>query len=557
MKNDEPNMKDYEEERKNFKWDVPEEYNFALDDFDKWAEDKTKVALITVANDGKSAQKHTFWELHILANKFANVLKEKGIKKGDRVYLMLPRSVEWYIAALGMIKAGVVMMPTPTLAAGHDIDYRINRAGAIMAVTDEEGAKKIDAVKDKISGLKHRLIVGTKKEGWDSFEELLDKAPRHFDVNDFGGKTKSSDPLLIYFTSGTTGNPKMVRHLQSYAIGHTVTAKYAQDLKPTDIIWGIADTGWAKTAWAKLFGQWRIGATVLQWAMTGRFNPEVVPEIIQNYGVTVFCAPPTAYKMMISHVDLTKYDWTYLRHSMSAGEPLNPEVINTWREATGLNIYDYYGQTETVAIVANYRALPIKAGSMGKPTPGHIIDIVDDDGNILPTGEEGHIAVKVKPEHPPGIFTGYWKDDDKTKEVFVGDWYYTGDKAYKDEDGYFWFVGRADDVIKASGYRIGPFEVESALQEHPAVQESAVIGVPDEIRGKIVKAFVILAPGYEPSDKLVKELQEHVKTVTAPYKYPREIEFVKELPKTISGKIRRVELRKMEEEKRKAAGMKI
>lgn len=534
---------DYESIRKEFKWEVPEDYNFVLDDFERWAEDRGKIALITVSDDGKSAQKHTFWELQILSNKFANILKKKGIKKGDRVFLMLPRCPQWYIAALGMIKAGVIMMPTPTLSTGHDIDYRINRAEAIMAVTDGSGTEKVDAVKDKIPGLKHRIAIGDKIDGWESWDELMDEADRDFNVEDFGGKTSSSDPMLIYFTSGTTGNPKMVRHLQTYAIGHTVTAKYAQGLGPGDLIWVIADTGWAKTAWGKLFGQWIVGATVMQWAMTSRFNPETVANVIQNFGVSVFCAPPTAYRMMISHLNLKDYDWSYLKHSMSAGEPLNPEVIKVWSEATGLKIYDYYGQTETVALVANMKSFPIKAGSMGKPTPGHDVRIIDDDGNELTDGEEGHIGVRVKPEHPPGVFHGYWKDEELTKGVFHGDWYYTGDKAYRDEDGYFWFVGRADDVIKASGYRIGPFEVESALQEHEAVQESAVIGVPDDMRGQVVKAYIILAPNYEGTDELKKELQEHVKNVTAPYKYPRLIDFVDELPKTISGKIRRVELR--------------
>ncbi len=543
------NMSDYAQTRENFRWEVPEYYNFALDDFDKWAGDKTKIALITVSTDGKSASRLSFWELGVLATKFAYTLKKKGIQKGDRVFLMLPRSEEWYIAMLGMIKSGVIAMPTPNLVTGHDIDYRINTAGAVAAVTDLEGAAKIEAARDKIPGLKTKILCGGKKEGWDSFEELLEDAPRHFNVDEFGGKTKSSDPLLIYFTSGTTGNPKMVRHTQAYAIGHTVTAKYVQDLKPTDIIWVHADTGWAKAAWGKLFGQWIVGAAIMQWKMGARFEPQFLPEIIERYGVTVFCAPPTAYRMMIGNLDLTNYDWSELRHALSAGEPLNPDVIKEWKDKTGLQIYDYYGQTETVALVANYFCVPIREGSMGKPTPGHTVEVVDDEGNVLPPGEEGHIAVKMKPTHPPGLFNGYWKDD--LNASFVGDWYFTGDKAYRDEDGYFWFVGRADDVIKSSGYRIGPFEVESALQEHPAVMESAVIGVPDDLRGQIVKAFVILNQGYKPGPELVKTLQEHVMKVTAPYKYPREIEFVTELPKTISGKIRRVELRKMELEKRK------
>lgn len=544
------NMTDYQSAKDSFTWDVPEYYNFVLDDFEKWADDKTKTALITVSADGKSASKLSYWELGVLADKFANVLKSKGIRRGDRLFLMLPRCEEWYIAMLGMIKAGVVAMPTPNLATGHDIDYRINSAEAVIALTDAPGAEKIDAVRDKIPSLKFKLITGAARDGWETLETLMNDAPRLCNPDDFGGKTKSADPMLIFFTSGTTGNPKMVRHTQAYALGHIVTARYCQDLRPTDIIWVHADTGWAKAAWGKIFGQWIIGSTVLQWKMSGKFEPEHMPEIIQRYGVTVFCAPPTAYRMLIGQVDLKNYDWSQLRHALSAGEPLNPEVIREWKKSTGLYIYDYYGQTETVALVANYPAMTVKEGSMGKPTPGHIIEVVDDEGAPLPPMEEGHIAVKVKPFSPPGIFRGYWKEE--SNSAFVGDWYFTGDKAYKDEDGYFWFVGRSDDLIKSSGYRIGPFEVESALQEHPAVLESAVIGVPDKMRGQIVKAFVVLNNGCEGTPALVKELQEHVMKVTAPYKYPREIDFVKELPKTISGKVRRVELRKMELEKMKA-----
>ncbi len=311
-----------------------------------------------------------------------------------------------------------------------------------------------------------------------------------------------------------------------------------------------ADPGWAKASWGKLFGQWIIGATVLQWKASGKFRPELIPEIIERFGVSVFCAPPTAYKMMLGgDMELGRFGWKDLRHCLSAGEPLNPDVITQWKDITGLTIYDYYGQSETVAVVANYPCLPVRAGSMGKPTPGHTVEIVDEDGEMLPRGREGHIAVRVKPIHPPGVFKGYWKEENDSS--FVGDWYLTGDKGCKDEDGYIWFLGRSDDLIKSSGYRIGPFEVESALQEHRAVLESAVIGVPDELRGQIVKAFVVLRPGFIAGPSLVKELQEHVTGVTAPYKYPREIEFVTELPKTISGKVRRVELR--ERERAKAA----
>lgn len=551
MKEVEPNVKNYDEFCKNFKWNIPEYYNFAFDEVDKKAEENDKVALITVSSDGEEAVEHRFSDLRSLSNKFANVLKKYGVKKGDRVFIMLPRIPEWYVAVLGCIKLSAIFMPTPTLSTAKDIEYRINKAEASVAITSAEFAGRVDEVREKCPSLKHCILVGGEKEGWISFEKEMKEVSDKLTKKDVE-PSKATDPLLIYFTSGTESYPKMVLHTHSYPLAHWVTAYVVQDLKPEDKIWVMADTGWAKTAWGKLFGQWIIGATVLQWNAKGKFKPEIALKIIEKYGVTVFCAPPTAYRMMIQVKDLKKYDFSKLRHCLSAGEPLNPEVIKVWKEATGVEIYDYYGQTETVALVGNLRCLPIKPGSMGKPTPGHYVAIVDDDGNELPPNEEGHIAVKIKPERPPGLMKEYWKDPEENERAFKGEWYFTGDRAYKDEDGYLWFVGRADDVIKSSGYRIGPFEVESALQEHPAVVESAVIGVPDPIRGNVVKAFVVLADGYEPSEELTRELQEHVKRVTAPYKYPRIIEYVKELPKTLSGKIRRSELRRRELEKLKA-----
>jgi acetyl-CoA synthetase len=543
----EPNIKNYDEFYRQFRWEIPEYYNFAFDVIDKHAkENGDKIALISVDHNGENPIKHTFSELSTLSNKFANALKKYGVKKSDRVFIMLPRIPEWYITVLGSIKAEAIFMPTPTLSMPKDIEYRINQAEATVAITSSEYAERVDAVKENCPTLKHCILIDGEREGWINYEKEMDEASSK--LSDIP-KTKSTDPLLIYFTSGTESYPKMVLHTHQYPIGHMITAFAIQDLKPTDTIWVIADTGWAKTAWGKLFGQWIIGATVLQWNAKGKFNPEIVLKILEKYKVTVFCAPPTAYRMLIQHKDLKKYDFSYLRHSLSAGEPLNPEVIKTWRETTGVQIYDYYGQTETVALVGNMRCLSIKPGSMGKPTPGHYVAIVDDDGNELPPNEEGHIAVKIKPVRPPGLMKEYWKNPEGNKKAFRGDWYYTGDRAYKDENGYIWFVGRADDVIKSSGYRIGPFEVESALQEHPAVAESAVIGVPDPIRGTVVKAYVILAPGYKPSEELTKELQEHVKKTTAPYKYPRIIEYVNELPKTLSGKIKRAELRKMAQQK--------
>ncbi len=544
MKDAERNVKDYDAEYKAFEWDVPDDFNFAWDVVDKWAEDRTKLALVSVNHEGRHPYHHTFWGLRIESNRFANVLKDRGLKKGDRVFLMLPRIPEWYVAALAMMKLGIVFIPTPTLSTAKDIKYRVTKAEAVMAITTPEFAPRLEEVENELPTLKHKVVVGGEREGWIDYEKQMGKASRELLRNEVE-KTSTEDPLLIYFTSGTESYPKMVLHTHSYPLGHWSTGHMVQDLKPTDLQWTIADTGWAKTAWGKLFPQWMHGVAFLQWNAKGRFDPKVVLDIIQDYGVTIFCAPPTAYRMLILHKELGDYDYTYLRHSLSAGEPLNPEVINVWKKTTGLEIYDYYGQTETVCLLGNCPAFPIKVGSMGKPTFGHDIQIVDEEGNKMPVGEEGHIALKIVPTRPPGLMKEYWKNPEANEKCFTGDWYFTGDKAYKDEDGYFWFVGRADDVIKSSGYRIGPFEVESALQEHDAVAESAVIGVPDDMRGAIVKAYIILAPGYEGSEELAKELQNYVKSTTAPYKYPREIDFVTELPKTISGKIRRTELRKM------------
>ncbi len=542
----EHNMKNYEEERNNFRWNVPEYYNFSFDEVDRHGiKEPDKVALISIDDSGEGVQKHTFGQLKELSNRFANALREMGVQKGDRAMILVHRVPEWYVAVLGMIKMGVIPIPTPNLSVPKDIQYRVGESGASVIVTDIKNHQKVDEVREALPSLKNFILMGGEEDGWVSYDEIMEKASPELDREDIPG-TKSSDPMLIYFTSGTTSYPKMVLHTHAYPIGHTVTAKYVQDLKAEDTIWAIADNGWAKTAWGKLFGQWIVGATIVQQDITGRFSAAKSLKILQDHHISVFCAPPTIYKMMINE-DMENYDLGSLRHTLSAGEPLNPDVIDTWERFTGLRIYDYYGQTESVALVANYPCMPVKAGSMGKPTPGHVVEVVDDSGNPLPVGEEGHIAVRVEPERPPGIFREYWKDEEKTSEMFSGGWYYTGDKAYKDEDGYFWFVGRSDDVIKASGYRIGPFEVESALQEHAAVMENAVIGAPDEIRGKVVKAYIVLNKGYTPSDELTRELQKHVQEVTAPYKYPRQIEYVDELPKTISGKIRRTELRDMVE----------
>jgi acetyl-CoA synthetase/medium-chain acyl-CoA synthetase len=541
-------MIDYEAERRDFKLEAPADFNWAFDVIDRWADDPSKEAMYWVGQNGE--ERHlTFADFSRRSNQLANALEALGVEPGDRVFLMLPRLVEWWEAILGIMKAGAVSMPGTTLLTPKDIAYRANLAETRIVITDAAGAAKFDEVGDQCPSIAIRLVVGAEREGWTSYDAAVGAA------NDTRARTAtpSDDPCMIYFTSGTVGYPKMVLHTHaSYPLGHTITGKYWLDLHPSDLHWNMSETGWAKAAWSNLFGPWNMGASLFMYDGRGKFNAKETLGFLQTYPVTTFCAPPTIYRMLVLE-DLSAYTFAHLRHCVGAGEPLNPEVIDTWREATGLTIRDGYGQTETVLLCGNFPPLEVKPGSMGKPSPGFDVAVVDEDGAILPAGKEGDIGVRIRPERPLGLFKEYWRNPEATANCVRGDWYITGDRALMDADGYFWFVGRADDVILSAGYRIGPFEVESALVEHPAVAEAAVVASPDELRGEIVKAFVILAPGHTASDTLAAELQEYVKNTTAPYKYPREIEFVAELPKTISGKIRRVELRDHERQRKQTA----
>jgi acyl-coenzyme A synthetase/AMP-(fatty) acid ligase len=551
-----PNMTDYLATRASFRLEVPEVYNYARDVVDaRAATEPDKLALLAVGPDGGDARRFSFADLAASSDRAARFLAGLGVAKGDRVLVMLPRVPDWYDVVLGCIKLGAIPMPATTLLTPRDIAYRVNSAEASVVVVDAEGTTKVNQVAGDCPSLRTRVYLagggygGLLDEasgeagGWVSWADGLAGAG---DGPPEAEPTRSDDPMLLYFTSGTVAYPKMVLHTQASAgIGHQITARFWQDLKPDDLHWTVSDFGWAKAAWGKLFGQWALGAANFLWDVRGKPDFDLMLRLLGEHGITTFCAPPTVYRALVL-LDLAGYDWSRLRHCVSAGEPLNPEVIKVWQEATGLTIYDGYGQTETVNLVANFRCLEVRPGSMGKPTPGFDVVVIDDQGQVLGPGQEGHVAVRVRPERPVGLFSGYWRDQEATAAAFRGDFYDTGDRAYVDEDGYFWFVARDDDVITSAAYRIGPFEVESALVEHPAVAEAAVVGKPDPLRGQIVKAYVLLAPGHEGSDALVAELQEHCRTVTAAYKYPREIEFTDELPKTISGKIRRVELRERE-----------
>ena len=530
----------YEQLRSTFSLDVPPRFNYVRDVVDRWASSQPdKLALVAVEPDGITANRYTFTDISTRASTAADLLAELGVEKGDRVFVMLPRTVEWYDVLLGCIRLGAIPMPATMQLTAKDIAYRIKKADASVVITDGEGFAAVATALGECPAVNARIIVGEPRSNWTSYRDavLVDRASSP--VED----TASDDPMLIYFTSGTESYPKMVLHTQaSYGIGHEITARFWHDLDESDVHWTVSDTGWAKAAWGKLFGQWRLGAAVLMWNIIGKPDFDRMLRIIGEQGVTTLCAPPTLYRAF-AQMDLSQYELSGLRHSTAAGEPLNPEVIKVWHNATGLQIYDGYGQTETVNIVANLPGIEVRPGSMGLPTPGFDVQIVDEAGNIVNDGDEGNIAVRIEPERPVGLFKEYWRDPEKNAQVFRDGWYLTGDRATRDRDGYIWFVGRADDVILSAAYRIGPFEVESALLEHEAVAEAAVVGRPDPARGEIVKAFVILADGFLPTAELGELLKEHVKATTAPYKYPREIEFVDELPKTVSGKIRRVELR--------------
>jgi acyl-coenzyme A synthetase/AMP-(fatty) acid ligase len=527
-----------------FRLDVPEYFNYGRDVVDGWAaRDPSALALLAVDPSGSIATPVTVAEVSAGSNRAANAFQALGIAARDPVFMMLPRVPAWHLSILGLTKIGAIPMPGTTLLTPHDVAYRLERAGARGAIVDDAGAARVEEV---APDLDVKILVG---EGdapgprWRRFDELIASANA---APPDASPTRADDPLLVYFTSGTTGPPKMVLHTHaSYGIGHEITARFWQDLHPGDVQCTLSDTGWAKAAWGTIFGQWRLGATVFLWDLRGRVDLEKLLSVLGRYGVTTFCAPPTIYRQLVQ-LDLAAFAMPALRHVVAAGEPLDPETIERFRSATGLTIHDGYGQTETVNLVANIPGMRVRPGSMGKPTPGFDVEIVDPAGRVCDVGQEGNIGVRIAPERPVGLFRGYWKDAEATLATVVGDWYLTGDLGRRDEDGYLWFVGRADDVITSSAYRIGPFEVEAALVSHPAVAEAAVVGKPHPLRGEIVKAYVTLAGGYEPSDELARTIQEHCRRETAPYKYPREIEFLAELPKTASGKIRRVELRERE-----------
>lgn len=537
----------YEDFRDNYRVKVPANFNFGYDVVDRYAaEAPGKRALVWCDEAGAEAE-FDFAAMKKLSDRAAAFFKARGIGKGDPVMLVLKRRWEFWAAIIGLHKLGAIAIPATHLLTKKDIAYRCAAAGIKMIVAVKDGAviKAVDEAQADSPTLARKACLGG-APGWDDFSAALSGSVLEDDSPAFerprgAAASANSDTMLLYFTSGTTGMPKMVKHDFAYPLGHILTAKFWQRVKEEGLHLTVADTGWAKAAWGKLYGQWLSGCAVFVYDYD-RFVPAKMLEVVARHGVTSFCAPPTIYRFFIKE-DLSKFDLSAIEWACVAGEPLNPEVFEQFKAATGLELREGYGQTECTVAVATWPWLAPKPGSMGRPAPGYALEVLGDDRKTCEVGIEGQIAIRTAVEVPAGMFGGYHRDEALTSQVWHDGIYYTGDMAWRDEDGYLWFVGRSDDVIKSSGYRIGPFEVESALLEHPAVLECAVTGVSDPDRGMAVKATIVLAKGREPSDLLARELQEHVKKVTAPYKYPRVVEFVKELPKTISGKIRRVEIR--------------
>ena len=533
----------YESLRDNFSWDTPEYFNFG-EMIDHYAQDPERVALLW-EDERRNRARLTFANLRDQSNRIANALSGIGIGRRDPVLLVLPRITMWQAAYIGLLKLGAIVIPCTSMLREKDLVYRANHSGARAIIAAPGSAEMVGDLRNQCPSLEHFMLAGAARSGWASLNDAMLQASAHFTAS----HTAAGDPAICYYTSGTTGEPKAVLHSHAYTFSHRFTGLNWLGLSGTDRHWTTSDTGWAKAAYGVLFGPWMNGVTTFMY--NGRFEPKKELELLQRYRITTFCAPPTEYRMLVKQ-DLSGFPLPSLRHCTGAGEPLNPEVIEVWKYRYNLTIHDGYGQTETIILAANVPGMGVKPGSMGLPFPGHDLRVIGENLTETKAGEVGEIALRVKPERPPSLFLEYWKNPAETAAVFRGDYYLTGDQAYRDPDGYLWFVGRADDVIISAGYRIGPFEVESALLEHPAVMESAAVASPDADRGAICKAFVKLKPGAEVSDTLKRELQEHVKRVTAPYKYPREIEFVEELPKTVSGKIRRVDLRKREEETKRS-----
>ncbi len=534
----------YEDFAENFRIDVPENFNFAYDVVDEWARVEPDKRALLWCDDHDNERTFTFTDISRLSNRMANSFSAMGIGKGDVVMCILRRRWEYWVTAVALCKIGATIIPATLQLTKKDIVYRAQSAHvkAMVCVDDDYVCGEVEKALPESPSIESVIVAGGTREGWTSYESLLEEGSEGW-VRPAGDKaTKNSDIMLIYFTSGTTGMAKAVCHSFVHPLGHIITAKYWQQVQEDRLHMSVSDSGWAKFGWGKIYGQWICGATVFAYDMD-KFVPAKLLQKIQDYKLTTFCAPPTMYRFMLQE-DVERYDLSSVANFATAGEPLNAEVTLAWERLTGKKIREGFGQTEGPVLLATFPWIEPRPGSMGKPSPLFNIRLLDENGNEMDDGEEGAICVtKLKEAYPPGLFVGYFQDPKRTAETVGGEYYNLHDMAWRDSDGYYFFIGRNDDVIKCSGYRIGPFEVESALVEHPAVVEAAVTAAPDPVRGMVVKASIILAKGWEPSDDLVKELQNHVKKTTAPYKYPRIVEFVDELPKTVGGKIKRREIR--------------
>ena len=526
---------DHEDKLTGYKLKYPDNFNFAYDCVDVIACAEPNRKALVWCNPNGDEHTFTYGELKYYSDKTANMLRNKGVKKGDMVMVILKRHYQFWFVILALHKLGAVIVPATFLLTAQDVVYRANAAGIKAVICTGEGdiAEHIDQALPECPEIKLRVMVNGKRDGWDDFTTAMEAADDTFERV----ATKTEEPMILYFSSGTTGNPKMALHNYAYALGHLTTGKYWQNVGPESLHFTIADTGWGKAVWGKLYGQMLMEGCVFTYDMD-KFVPAEILAQIQKYKITSLCCPPTMFRFLMQE-DVQSYDLSSLKYCTIAGEALSPDVFNKWVELTGIKLMEGFGQTETTVMIANIIGSQPKPGSMGKPMPHYDIDIVDEGGKSVAPGVTGEIVIRTDEKVPEGLFIGYYRDENRTNEAWHDDTYHTGDTAWKDEDGYYWYVGRTDDVIKSSGYRIGPFEIESVLAEHPVVLECAVTAVPDELRGNLVKATIVLNENVEPTDVLKKELQDYVKKVTAPYKYPRIIEFIETLPKTVNGKIRR------------------
>ncbi|MBR4749613.1 MAG: AMP-binding protein [Abditibacteriota bacterium] len=534
----------YEDMRNRFRFRIPDNFNFGFDVVDAWADEEPEKRALVWANPQGEERTFTFTDIKRLSNQTVNYLKRVGVKKGDVVMLVLKRRWEYWVISVACHKLGAIALPVNHLMKKKDFSYRISKArvSCVFCVNEEMAIRELEeSIAHDAPHITNKIVVQSPREGWAYFDDCIAGESDVFERPTGAEATQNDDTMLMYFTSGTTGMPKLLPHNYLYPLGHIITACYWQCVQNNGLHLTVADTGWAKTGWGKIYGQW-IGGTANMVYDFDRFHADEILSLIEKYKLTTFCAPPTVYRFIIKE-DLSKYDFSSLTHCCTAGEALHSEVFNAFEKATGHKIYEGFGQSEGVVLLATFPGVTPRPGSMGKPSPAYDIRLLDENLKEVEVGQEGLLAVKVDDEYPVGLFKGYLFDLDDQEERFRGGYYFTGDMAWRDEMGYYWFVGRSDDVIKSSGYRIGPFEIESVLMQHPSVLECAVTGAPDPIRGQVVKATIKLAKGYEPSDELSKELQEFVKKNTAPYKYPRLFDYVDELPKTFSGKIRRKVIR--------------